>query len=919
MAEQPTIDPRDGGNRDGIPMASPSASTGGRFSADLKPLQELDAALTKLNTNINKLKTDLPKVISLTEQWAAKMQRVTNAINGMQGGGGSGGYIKDAGTLTQQNLGGGGPSPFGGIVFGNVSMQVDRSQTANVFAGGGGGAGRGTAGAAADAIKSALGPLVAALNNRITENSQYSLSANRMDMLYQQMTGLSGKQVRQQYRQPLQQYQLGMGGINQVLALQASTGIDAIKQAQSIQALRVASGYGYSTEQINQMSRGLASPESANRMFMMMGTGLYGVGGQQRSTMDVVKDTVRRLNLTSESALKGAMAPGSFTRERLRQSGLPEDMQDLVLQYARQNLTYRRKGGSGMYDPASKTERKFMGVEDNYAQQYEETERAKVSREESMYNKQEKAYSDMEKSMQSLTKMFQKLEEALAPLIGAKIRTRGYGQLAGSVLKAAALPLSFVPGIGPALGVGAAIAGTALGDPTGEKETGAQKAASKSTGDGGNIAKSQGQLQRLHPKFRDRIESMLKANPRLYVGEGVRSTQRQKEMFLDRYRPSEEPTDVFWKGQYWKRVKGAAAAPPGMSMHEIGLAVDFGPTSEHDWVAKNAARFGLRSFFDVNNEPWHVQPKELPASRVQYEKSGAPWGHNGAISEPTDINAKISGLEKLDHASINALANAGKSGSNIAIQNYSGMGMGETISAMGLEQGARAGEGADVVGVDGVSYNKTSPGSNSSGQTGGKGPLSGAEVARILYKAGFRGKRLVEGVALAYRESRFNPRSLNNKGEYSMGLMQINMIGDIGKSRLKQYNLSKKEDLFDPDINARVAWALSGNGNNWYHWGGHKGEDPLKDTNVAQAAKHVKKAGYSTTGDPIIDMTPRLSSAGNVTIQSGSGGGNTYHVTVSPTIQLQGGNNYNADVQRMARDVAKLLDREVRLTLLRTT
>ena len=90
--ENPSVDSRDAlgdsGVRPGMSMGSPTGK-GGRFESDLKPLQELDTALTKLNTNINRLKTDLPKVITLTEQWAAKMQKVANAMNGMNGGGGA--------------------------------------------------------------------------------------------------------------------------------------------------------------------------------------------------------------------------------------------------------------------------------------------------------------------------------------------------------------------------------------------------------------------------------------------------------------------------------------------------------------------------------------------------------------------------------------------------------------------------------------------------------------------------------------------------------------------------------------------------------------------------------------------------------------------------------------------------------------
>jgi hypothetical protein len=463
----------------------------------------------------------------------------------------------------------------------------------------------------------------------------------------------------------------------------------------------------------------------------------------------------------------------------------------------------------------------------------------------------------------------------------------------------------------------ASVAGSIIGDPTGEKggvkpdTTGAKQSHP-------NIAKSQTQLSKLHPKMRERIERMMAENPRLYIGGGIRSTEQQKAMFLDRYRPSEEKTDVFWKGQYWKRVKGAAAAPPGMSMHEIGLAVDFAPNTEFDWVKKNAARFGLRSFFDVNDEPWHVQPAEIPASRMKYEQAGAPWGHNGAIGEPTDTKAVIPGVSGMEHQGISSMGGSGaKGGVNIGIQNYSGMSMGETISAMGLEIAGSGGGAA----ASGGSYGSASSG-GSTGSSSPSGKFTGVDAARALYKAGFRGAALVKAVAIAGRESHYNPRAFaNDSDDLSYGLMQINMKDDLpkwpnmGKKRLKDFKIPNKEALFDPETNARAAWILSGGGQQFNAW--KLNGNPLAKTDLKTATNYVKSAGYST-GDPMGSYEPTYGSGkGNTVIQGDSG--NTYHVTISPTIQLQGGNNYHSDVERMARDVSKLLDREVRMTLLRTS
>jgi peptidoglycan hydrolase-like protein with peptidoglycan-binding domain len=59
-------------------------------------------------------------------------------------------------------------------------------------------------------------------------------------------------------------------------------------------------------------------------------------------------------------------------------------------------------------------------------------------------------------------------------------------------------------------------------------------------------------------------------------------------------------------------------------MHEVGLAADL--MGDFGWLGNNVARFGLMTFADVNKEPWHVQPVELPKGRQQYEQQGSKWG-----------------------------------------------------------------------------------------------------------------------------------------------------------------------------------------------------------------------------------------------------------------------------------------------------
>jgi hypothetical protein len=125
---------------------------------------------------------------------------------------------------------------------------------------------------------------------------------------------------------------------------------------------------------------------------------------------------------------------------------------------------------------------------------------------------------------------------------------------------------------------------------------------------------------RLHPTLRDRVTKlMVGSGGKVGFGEGFRGEDQQKQMFLSRYK--QDPNGkVRWNGARWKHVSGATAAPPGRSMHELGLAADL--VGDMAWITANCGQFALRNFAFVNDEPWHVQPFELPKSRADYEKMG---------------------------------------------------------------------------------------------------------------------------------------------------------------------------------------------------------------------------------------------------------------------------------------------------------
>jgi hypothetical protein len=101
--------------------------------------------------------------------------------------------------------------------------------------------------------------------------------------------------------------------------------------------------------------------------------------------------------------------------------------------------------------------------------------------------------------------------------------------------------------------------------------------------------------------------------------------------------------------------------------------------------------------------------------------------------------------------------------------------------------------------------------------------LGNKELKGILYYVGFRGERLRQAWAVAKKESTGRPRSHNNNpetGDNSYGLFQINMIDSLGPARRKQFNLKSNKDLFDPVINAEIAFFMSNKGKNWSSWNG---------------------------------------------------------------------------------------------------
>lgn len=99
--------------------------------------------------------------------------------------------------------------------------------------------------------------------------------------------------------------------------------------------------------------------------------------------------------------------------------------------------------------------------------------------------------------------------------------------------------------------------------------------------------------------------------------------------------------------------------------------------------------------------------------------------------------------------------------------------------------------------------------------------LSNKEVIEILKLAGFRGSELKMAWAIAVKESTLRPYALNKKSN-CYGLFQINMTGSMGPSRREKYGLVSNDDLFNPLVNAKIAYQMSNGGKNWSAWSTEK-------------------------------------------------------------------------------------------------
>jgi hypothetical protein len=445
--------------------------------------------------------------------------------------------------------------------------------------------------------------------------------------------------------------------------------------------------------------------------------------------------------------------------------------------------------------------------------------------------------------------------------------------------------------------------------------------------------KSSGTFKAMNPNMQDRMLRMFREHPSIGIGEGFRDSKTQEKLFLSRYRRTDKDTGIKWQGSNWEHVSGAAAAPPGKSMHELGLAADL--VGDLDWLQTNAARFGLKTFAGVNKEPWHVQPLELPNSRSDYEKGGASWGDGGAASaDPETSFSAGKSTAPIYSGSSNAAASIFGSGG--MAHDYTGTSIQDVLNsvlaqrphgngAMGLTRSASAAGGSNSSGVAGGT-----PASLTTLGSGG-GAMSMEQIAQLAFDAGFRGDDISKAVAIAWRESHGNPSAHNPNratGDDSYGLWQINMLPKALGPAMTALGYTGN-DLLNPSNAAKAAYSIyqrSGFGP-WttYRSGigfGDKGAQGLAEE-YAQAKDVVTSSGLGGRGDPAGESSYAMPQRAAARQPITTNGSSTVHISSNPRIDMPLSFTFNGvpgdvDIKQIASKVRGILKNELDIELMRS-
>lgn len=881
------------------------------------------------------------------------------------------------------------PSPAAGSTSEGIAGPVDSTTTWGrmraMFTGGGGTWGKGgiggitgrggafgglpPGGVKAAATVGGIGALgfqvgQAALQ-RVGTIAQYSLPADRMTMLAQMQTGQSQQQVVSGIRSPFTQF--NNQDINASMQFMGQYGLMSGAYSRQIgrdiEGMSALTGYSISAQDYLANRNALASPEVANRMFRMTGVSIVKPGGGQRSMTDLFQQLDTRIGQyaggTTEQGIRDAMALGSNSRAFLGNvAGLGEQQATDFLNYRLQNLQFQERGGIGKLDLSRESHRGIMGVTDNYAQQAEETETARLRKDELAYDRQKDNLAAMENLTEAIVDMKRAFEDFTSGPFGAFMGkapiAAGFMGRASGITTGATMGA----GIGMALGPHGAAAGALIGGIGGallgdgpDSTSGAATGSTAGTIRGGVSSANDSQImvpfsysgnapggriplsevknkptfKGMHPKMQERLLRLMRANPNVGIGQGLRSMSEQISLFFQRH--VEDPNgDRVYNGKRYRLKQGAApAAIPGHSFHGLGLAADL--VGDIAWVNAHAAEFGLKHFAQVNGEPWHVQPQELPNGFQEYMKQGAPWGTPGSMITPPEDET----TEGMAFANVNGSEHGSPQGFG------GGVGNSPTIGGA-LFGGSSVSGGGGGAGFEGVVGSRASSSTGVAPSTEQGSTLTSAEqegvmlAAKAAQRAGFRGEDLFKIIAIAGRESGYNPKAINRQSN-DTGMWQIapmNFGGFSQQQLLDAYNnatVAKRlhstsgfhgwKAASSRKKNARGQWVVDPSGQGGAGWamdGNELWHTEQYQPAARSAAAAVTSSAPATMGDPFAgtEGSSMSSSRGGGSVHVSSAPAE-YNITVAPVIQLHSSGPINRqDLKGIAESVGDLIETKVR-------
>lgn len=154
--------------------------------------------------------------------------------------------------------------------------------------------------------------------------------------------------------------------------------------------------------------------------------------------------------------------------------------------------------------------------------------------------------------------------------------------------------------------------------------------------------------------------------------------------------------------------------------------------------------------------------------------------------------------------------------------------------------------------------------------------VTDAQLAAAARDAGIPADQIATAVAIALAESGGDTLAHNTvPPDNSYGAWQINMYGNLGPQRRKQFGLNSNQDLFNLATNARAMAAISNKGQNWKPWSTFMRGSHLRFLNRGKAAAGGVGTGSVTTpvtnsiSDPLTYRKAALYVAGVVLILIG--------------------------------------------------